>query len=101
MVYLAGTSTLKILDERCTGCAVCIEVCPRGTLEIQDGKATIVDLDLCMECGACERNCRFGAIAVNAGVGCAVALIGSLKRGGTPSCGCEDSGTESNSITKD
>jgi NAD-dependent dihydropyrimidine dehydrogenase PreA subunit len=90
MVYLAGTSTLKIQDELCTGCAVCIEVCPRGTLEIRDRKATVVDLDLCMECGACERNCEYGAITVQAGVGCAAALIGSLKSGGTPTCGCGD-----------
>ena len=91
MVYLAGTSTLKIHDELCTGCAVCIEVCPRGTLEIRDGKAAVADLDLCIECGACERNCRFGAITVQAGVGCAAALIRGLKGGGTASCGCGDS----------
>lgn len=94
MVYLAGTSTLRLHRELCTGCGVCIEVCPRGTLEVCEGNAAIVDLDLCMECGACERNCRYGAITVRYGVGCAVALIGSKKGGEDPSCGCGDGGDD-------
>ena len=87
MVYLAGTATLRIDKELCTGCGVCVEVCPRETLELRDGKSTIAVLDRCMECGACQLNCKYGAISVQAGVGCAAALTRSLKRSGKPSCG--------------
>jgi Fe-S-cluster-containing hydrogenase component 2 len=67
---------------------VCLEVCPREVLELRDNAATIVNIDRCIECGACELNCRFGAVSVQSGVGCAAALINSLKTGGEPSCGC-------------
>jgi len=53
-------------------------------------KAAISDKDRCMECGACVRNCVFGAITVNAGVGCAAAIINGMITGGEPSCGCGD-----------
>jgi ferredoxin len=39
------------------------------------GKAEIVELDGCMECGACALNCPVRAIAVDAGVGCAAGMI--------------------------
>ncbi|HBR16469.1 MAG TPA: ferredoxin, partial [Deltaproteobacteria bacterium] len=35
-----------------------------------------------------------GAIAVNAGVGCAVAIINGMVTGGEPSCGCGDNAGE-------
>jgi NAD-dependent dihydropyrimidine dehydrogenase PreA subunit len=94
MVYLAGTSTLSIAQELCTGCGVCLEVCPRNVLELTDRKAVIVELDRCIECGACQLNCRYDAISVEAGVGCASALINGMKTGGEPVCGC---GSESGS----
>jgi len=61
-----------------------------------DGKtARLTDPDLCMECGACAANCAFGAVTVNAGVGCAAAIINSMIRGGPPSCDCSGSGGSS------
>lgn len=41
-----------------------------------------------MECGACTMNCKFGAIKVYSGVGCAAAIIKSMITGGLLSCGC-------------
>ena len=35
----------------------------------------ISDRDLCMECGACARNCPVQALTVSPGVGCAVAIL--------------------------
>ncbi len=89
MVYLAGTSTLKIEHDLCTGCGVCLEVCPRNVLELAERKAVIIELDRCIECGACQLNCRYDAISVQAGVGCAAALISGMKSGGEPTCGCD------------
>ncbi len=89
MKYLANVTTLRYSSEKCAGCGRCVEVCPRGVFEMSDKKASITDRDLCMECGACAKNCEFGAITVNAGVGCAAALINSLVTGGEPTCGCD------------
>lgn len=89
MVYLKEAPTLRVDEERCTWCGVCLDVCPRQALELVDRKARITDLDRCIECGACRINCRYEAISVRSGVGCASALIGSLKSGGEPTCGCD------------
>jgi len=107
--YLANVTTLKYDSEKCTGCGRCVEVCPRGVFEMREInstltpapppqgegirkgrvlRASVTDQDLCMECGACARNCEFGAIAVNSGVGCAAAVINSLINGGPPTCDC-------------
>lgn len=90
MKYLANVTTLKYDSEKCAGCGRCVEVCPHGVFKMQDKRAAITDRDLCMECGACALNCDFGAISVNAGVGCAAAIINSMITGGPPSCDCSD-----------
>ena len=87
--YLAGVVTLQYLPEACTGCGRCIEVCPRGVFVRDGARVALTDRDLCMECGACMQNCRFGALVVQAGVGCADALLNAMLRGGEPSCGPE------------
>jgi NAD-dependent dihydropyrimidine dehydrogenase PreA subunit len=90
--YLRNVSSLKLDTERCTGCGMCLEVCPHAVFVMNGRKAEIKDLDACMECGACARNCSFGALSVQAGVGCAAAVLASLRKGGQPVCGC---GTDS------
>jgi ferredoxin len=90
--YLDGVSTLELDVSRCTGCRVCTLVCPHAVLEMADGRARIVDRDACMECGACVTNCASEALSVDAGVGCASAIVRSWIFGGEPSCGCEDAG---------
>lgn len=91
MKYLTNVATLQFFSESCSGCGRCLEVCPRGVFAMNGKKAFITDKDLCIECGACAQNCAFGAISVNAGVGCAAALINSMIQGGAPSCGCSSS----------
>ena len=56
---------------------------------MDDRKAHITDKNLCMECGACARNCPASAIQVSAGTGCAVAIIKGWLTGKEPSCGCD------------
>ncbi|MEW5814885.1 MAG: mercury methylation ferredoxin HgcB [Spirochaetota bacterium] len=91
MIYLQQVVTLQYFPEKCSGCGRCIEVCPRNVFTLENRKAVITDRDLCIECGACQNNCQFGALSVNSGVGCAAALINSLITGGEPSCGCSGS----------
>jgi len=89
--YLKNVATLKLDASKCTGCGMCTEVCPHSVFTLNNGKSEIVDKDLCMECGACARNCRFEAISVNAGVGCAAAVIQGIITGKEPSCDCSSS----------
>jgi ferredoxin len=95
MKYLKNVATLKLDKVKCTGCNRCMDVCPRQVLTVSDKKAEIADLDACIECGACQRNCAFGAITVKSGVGCAQALINAILTGGEPVCGCESTGKQS------
>jgi ferredoxin len=87
MRYLAGVTTLAADPEACVGCGACLEVCPHQILALEDGRITVTDRDACMECGACATNCPTGAISVQAGVGCAAAIIGSaFRRPGGGAC---------------
>jgi len=88
MKYLAEVATLRYSSDKCAGCGRCVEVCPHGVFEMRDKRAAVTDRDLCMECGACARNCDFSAISVDSGVGCAAAIINSIITGGEPSCDC-------------
>jgi NAD-dependent dihydropyrimidine dehydrogenase PreA subunit len=78
--YLSGVVTLVYDISKCTGCRRCIEVCPHGVFVMENDKARVIDGDACIECGACMNNCAFGALKVDAGVGCAAAVLVSKKK---------------------
>lgn len=88
MMYLKNVVTLELNPEKCIGCGMCIDVCPHEVFTFNSRKAVIVDRDACMECGACQLNCPAGAISVNAGVGCAAAVINSVLGRESDSCCC-------------
>ncbi len=91
--YLSNVVTLQLDRDKCIGCGLCVDVCPHAVLAMDDKKARLVDRDACMECGACAKNCKAEAITVEAGVGCAAAVIIGALRGTAPQCGCsKDSG---------
>ena len=90
--YLKSVTTLAFDAKKCIGCGRCTEVCPHGVFEMADKKAVITNKDSCMECGACALNCPANAIEVNAGVGCAAAIIMSWFTGKEPTCGCGGEG---------
>ena len=75
--YLKDVTTLSLDEAKCTGCKTCTKVCPHAVFTIEAKRAKIVDKDACMECGACAKNCKDGAINVTTGVGCANAVINS------------------------
>lgn len=77
MIYLKNVTTIRVASEKCSGCGVCLDVCPHGVLALAAKRISIVEKDACMECGACARNCPQGAISVSSGVGCAAALLGA------------------------
>jgi NAD-dependent dihydropyrimidine dehydrogenase PreA subunit len=88
MRYLKNTTSLIFYLDKCTGCKLCIDVCPHNVFGLDGKKVRIQEKDLCMECGACALNCDFDAIYVEKGVGCAAALINSIVKGGEISCDC-------------
>jgi NAD-dependent dihydropyrimidine dehydrogenase PreA subunit len=88
MQYLKNTVTLKLDTSLCTGCKLCTTVCPHAVFEIVEKKAQIVDINRCMECGACALNCQYGAITVKSGVGCAAGIINGILTNKEPCCDC-------------
>ena len=89
--YLKNVVTLKLDQQKCSGCKMCTIVCPHEVFVVKDRKAFINKKDSCMECGACEKNCPEGAISVRSGVGCAAGIINGILRGTEPSCDCDSS----------
>lgn len=87
--YLKDVVTLEMHADKCTGCGICMIVCPHEVLALKNNKAEIIQKDACMECGACAMNCPFEAISVQAGVGCAAAMIRGKIKGGECSCDCD------------
>ncbi len=82
--------------EKCTGCSVCLKVCPRHIIFLVNGKAQIKDNRDCLECGACMLNCGFDAIKVTKGTGCLYAIIKEDILKITPKgsgCGCGTGGS--------
>jgi NAD-dependent dihydropyrimidine dehydrogenase PreA subunit len=53
---------VKIDEEKCTGCGLCIPNCPEGAIQIIDGKARLVSDIFCDGLGACLGHCPEGAI---------------------------------------
>jgi NAD-dependent dihydropyrimidine dehydrogenase PreA subunit len=85
--YLKNVASLSANPELCVGCGLCVEVCPQGVLELEDKRVVVARRDACMECGACMTNCPAQALWVEAGVGCAQAVINSaLGRKGNGCC---------------
>lgn len=86
-LYLKDVVTLKLQEEKCLGCGMCLSVCPRAVLSPANGKVEIANRDACMECGACSQNCPVEALSVRPGVGCAAAVINSkLKHRSSSDC---------------
>lgn len=88
LLYLKDVVTLTLDRQLCIGCEMCVTVCPRAVLVMDGGRAEIDSRDACMECGACARNCPVAALAVQAGVGCAEAVLNSMlgRKGGDCCC---------------
>ena len=71
----------KVDQERCTGCGLCVEICPMDVLRMKTDfniisqpekkkpspqfKAVIAYFEDCMTCFTCELSCPAGAIDVD------------------------------------
>ena len=90
--YIESGKTLVLQEAGCIGCGMCVDVCPHAVFQLNGMKAVIAQRDLCMECGACAKNCPVGVLSVQAGVGCAAAIISGALKGTAPECGCSGGG---------
>lgn len=61
---MAKRKIIKIDENKCNGCGLCIPNCPEGALQIIDGKARLVSDLFCDGLGACIGHCPQGAIAI-------------------------------------
>ncbi len=46
----------------CQGLGLCVDACPTGALEMDNGKSNLSHPEKCTDCGACEGACIMGAI---------------------------------------
>ncbi len=53
----------KVTLNLCTGCGMCVDVCPYEAISLKDGKAEVNEV-LCEGCGTCQATCLRAAIAV-------------------------------------
>jgi len=55
---------IKIDEEKCNGCGLCIPNCPEGAIQIIDKKARLISDLVCDGLGACLGHCPQGAITI-------------------------------------
>jgi Na+-translocating ferredoxin:NAD+ oxidoreductase RNF subunit RnfB len=56
---------VRFHEERCSGCAACLRVCPTKAIRIRHQKSIRI-IDQCIGCGACIRACPAGAVSAAA-----------------------------------
>ncbi len=55
---------IRIDEEKCNGCGLCVPACAEGALQIIDGKAKLISELYCDGLGACLGECPQGAIII-------------------------------------
>jgi Fe-S-cluster-containing hydrogenase component 2 len=55
---------VRINEEKCNGCGLCVPACAEGALQIIDGKARLISDKYCDGLGACLGECPQGAITI-------------------------------------
>lgn len=55
---------VKIDENKCNGCGICITACHEGAIELVDGKAKLISDEYCDGLGNCLPGCPQGAIEI-------------------------------------
>lgn len=58
--------TFRIIPDRCTGCQMCVKVCPTKAIIGPRSKPHNLDQSKCIKCRSCYEICRFDAVAGDA-----------------------------------
>ena len=64
MGSLTKRNIIKIDEDKCTGCGLCVPSCAEGAIQIVNGKAKLVSEKYCDGLGACLGECPEGALQV-------------------------------------
>jgi len=57
------TMVAKVDAEKCTGCGICVDICPVEAISLENGMA-VVDERTCTACGLCVNECPNEAISM-------------------------------------
>ena len=52
----------KVNPDLCSGCGVCVNICPADAIIMENGIARIIE-EKCSGCYACQNVCQMGAIS--------------------------------------
>ena len=61
---MALRKIVRIDEEKCNGCGLCVPSCAEGAIQIIDGKARLLDDQYCDGLGACLGDCPLDAIII-------------------------------------
>jgi ferredoxin len=61
---MATRQIIRIDEEKCDGCGVCVPSCAEGAIQIVDGKARLLADRFCDGLGACLGECPQGALTI-------------------------------------
>ncbi|MEW5955555.1 MAG: 4Fe-4S binding protein [Candidatus Micrarchaeota archaeon] len=66
MANILSKGVITVDLDKCTGCGVCVKVCPMNIYEMKNGKTSVKPgaEDDCIQCHACEVNCPVKAITI-------------------------------------
>ena len=53
--------SIRIDQEKCVGCVICMKACPTKAIRVRNGKAVIIG-ERCVDCGECYRVCPKQAV---------------------------------------
>lgn len=62
---MSNKAQVIINESWCKGCEICVDICPRDVLIMEDFVAKVDDIDQCTGCMMCELLCPDFAIVVH------------------------------------
>lgn len=64
MTTAINRQIVRIEEDLCTGCGLCVSPCAEGAIQIVDGKAKVIREELCDGAGFCLGVCPTGALTI-------------------------------------